>query len=62
MSNLLPEGEELRRALRWVSAKIQEETGAPVQQLVHQAIARFDLSPRDAESLIYFYKERKEEM
>lgn len=59
MHDLLPEGEELRRAVKWISGNLQENAGQPVQPvqpLVNQAIFKFDLSPRDAEFLIGFYR------
>lgn len=56
MHDLLPEGEELRRAVKWISGHLQEKPGLPVQSLVQEAIFRFDLSPRDAEFLIGFYR------
>jgi hypothetical protein len=61
MHDLLPDGEDLRRAVKWVSGNLQEDPGQPVQPLVQQAIFKFDLSPRDAEFLIGFYRQRKEE-
>ena len=61
MHELLPEGEELRRAVKWISGNLQENPGKPVQSLVHEAIFKFDLSPRDADFLIGFYSKRKEE-
>lgn len=56
MHDLLPEGEELRRAVKWISGHLQENPGLPVQPLVQEAIFRFDLSPRDAEFLVGFYR------
>ena len=61
MHDLLPEGEGLRRAVKWVSANLQENPGQPVQPLVQKAIFRFDLSPRDAELLIRFYQQQGED-
>ena len=61
MSVLLPEGEELRRAVKWVSYELQVDPAQPLQPLVHKAIFKFDLTPRDAEFLIGFYSQRKEE-
>lgn len=55
MSDLLPEGEELRRAVKWVSANLQEFPDQPVQPFVQQAIFKFDLSPKDADFLIHFF-------
>ena len=56
MHDLLPEGEELRRAVKWISGHLQENPGLSVQPLVQEAIFRFDLSPRDAEFLVGFYR------
>ena len=61
MHDLLPDGEDIRRAVKWVSGNLQENPGQPVQPLVQKAIFRFDLSPRDAEFLIRFFSQWKEE-
>ena len=60
MHDTLPEGEDLRRAVRWVSDGLQDSPGQPVQSLVKEAIFKFDLSPKDAEFLIGFFRQRKE--
>jgi hypothetical protein len=60
MHDLMPDGEDLRSAIKWVSAHLQEDSGRPVQPLVQEAIFKFDLSPRDAEFLIGFYRQSKE--
>ena len=61
MANILPEGEELRRAVKWVSGHLQEDPGRPVQPLVQEAVFKFDLSPKEAEMLIAFFRERGRE-
>lgn len=61
MSDLLPEGEELRRAVKWISDNIQENSEKPIHRLVQEAIFKYNLSPKDAEFLIGFFRERKEE-
>ena len=60
MHDTLPEGEDLRRAVRWVSDGLQDSPVQPVQPLVKEAIFKFDLSPKDAEFLIGFFRQRKE--
>jgi hypothetical protein len=50
--DILPEGEDLRRAVRWISGSLQA--------LLQEAIFKFDLSPKDAEFLIGFFRQRKE--
>ena len=56
MHDLLPEGEDLRRAVKWVSAHLQEDPGQPLHKLVQEAVFKFDLSPKDSEFLIRFYR------
>jgi len=59
MTTLQPRGESLRRAVRHISARLQEESPAPILQLVDEATLRFDLSPNEAEYLIRFYRDAK---
>ena len=56
MSNPLPEGEDLRRAVKWISSNLQDVTPQPVFRLVEQAIFKFDLSPKDGEYLLNFFR------
>lgn len=60
MHDVLPEGEDLRRAIKWVSANLQEGTGKSILQLAQDATFKFDLSPKDANFLIDFFRQRKE--
>jgi len=55
MNETLPKGEDLRRAVKWVSGNLQEEPGQPLQSLVQEAIFKFDLSPLDADFLLRFF-------
>lgn len=57
---IMPEGEALRKAVKWISAELDGNPGKHAQQLVNEAVTRFDLSPKDAEFLISFYKQAKE--
>jgi hypothetical protein len=61
MNDALPKGEDLRRAVKWVSANLQENPVQPLQPLVQEAIFKFDLSPMDADFLIGFYAQIKED-
>jgi hypothetical protein len=60
MHDTLPEGEDLRRAVRWISDGLQDNPATPVQTLVQEAIFKFDLSPKDGEFLVGFFGRRKE--
>ena len=59
MSTILPEGENIRRAVKWISGQLQDNPDETVQKLINDATVRFDLSPKDGEFLVRFY--RKEE-
>lgn len=58
MSNPLPEGEELRRAIKWILTNLQEQADAPVLPMIEEAVFKFDLSPKDGEFLINFFKKK----
>ena len=57
----MPEGEAIRKAVRWISAHIEENPGISLQKLVQDAVLRFDLSPKEAEFLLTFYRKNKTE-
>jgi len=57
MSALLPHGEDLRRAVRWVSDRRRDDPNLPIWKLVDEAARRFDLSPADAEFLMRMLRE-----
>jgi len=56
MTTVMPEGEALRKAVKWISAELDDNPGKSVQKLVNEAVTRFDLSPKDTEFLMSFYK------
>jgi len=58
--DVLPEGEDLRRAIKWISGSLQDSPDGPISVLVNEAVFKFDLSPKDADFLIAFYGRRKE--
>ena len=51
MSEFLPDGEGLRRALAWIGLQRQEASTAPLAILIDEASKRFDLGPMDEEFL-----------
>jgi hypothetical protein len=59
MTTVMPEGEAIRRAIKWVSAELQEHPEKSPKDLVNSAVTRFDLSPKDADFLIQFYAKSK---
>jgi hypothetical protein len=49
---IMPQGEGLRRALRWLDERVREEPKADRGKLVGEASVRFDLSPVEADFLL----------
>ena len=56
-NGIAPQGEGLRRALRWLSERRREEPKAPRLKLVEEAALRFDLTPAEADFLAMEWKE-----
>ena len=49
---ILPEGEHVRRAIRWISERRREDSESSSAELVNEASLRFDLSPLEEEWLL----------
>ncbi len=56
MSNVQPEGEDIRKAVKWVSEEQRHNPGRGTESLVEEACVKFDLSPLDAEFLSRFVR------
>jgi len=51
-----PEGEAVRKAVKYISEEKQAAPGASLAQLIQRACIAFDLTPKDAMFLEKFYK------
>ena len=60
--SILPEGEQLRRAIKWISDCRLDDPDASLFRLIQEAGLKFDLSPKDQEKLVNFYAERRTEI
>jgi hypothetical protein len=49
--SILPDGEDLRKAVKWIDEQLQDKTEKPVSQLISDASLQFDLPPKDQEFL-----------
>ena len=59
--SIQPEGEDLRKATRWISDERLNNPNASLTNLIEEACVKFDLAPKDAEFLMRFFaKEDKE--
>ncbi len=54
MTTIMPEGEKIRKAVRWVSEKRQQEPDKSPSAIADEAILQFDLDPNESEYLIRF--------
>ncbi len=57
--SILPEGEEIRKAVKWVSEKRTEKPEKKLSDIVEEACLKFDLSPKDAAFLFRFVTEKE---
>ncbi len=55
--SLQPKGEDLRKAVKWISEQKQENSDIDVIELATRASIQFDLPPNDSQFLIRFVKE-----
>ena len=58
--SIQPEGEDLRKAIKWISEMRQEEPDKSLTRLVEEAGAKFDLPPKDQEFLYRFIRNNEE--
>jgi hypothetical protein len=49
---IIPDGEGLKSALRWLSERRQDDPSAARGKLIDEAALRFDLSPMEVEFLL----------
>ncbi len=52
MGDLTPHGEGLRRALRWLDDRVQDDPRLDRVKLVSEAAVRYDLTPVEEEFLL----------
>ena len=58
MMSIQPEGEELRKAVKWISGERVDNPSLSLNRLIESACLKFDLSPKDAEFLARFVREK----
>ena len=58
MPTIMPEAENVQKAIKWISANMEENGNQPLQKLIESAVFKFDLSPKDTEFLMGFYHNR----
>jgi hypothetical protein len=59
MTTIIPQGEDIRKAVKWISEERQSYPGKKLAKLVEEASVKFDLSPADSEFLFKFFKKEE---
>ena len=54
-----PKGEDLRKAVKWVSEERKFNTEKKLKVIIEEACMKFDLSPMDADFLLRTLREQK---
>ena len=59
MTTIQPDGEMIRKAVKWISEPRETAPSKTHQQLIEAAALRFNLSPMEVEYLNNFFKTEK---
>ena len=59
MATAMPEGENIQKAIKWISASLEDGTTQPLHMVIEKAVFKFDLSPKDTEFLMGFFRNHK---
>lgn len=59
MATIMPEAEHVQKAIKWISINLEENDKQSISSLIDKAVFKFDLSPKDTEFLMNFFRDRK---
>jgi hypothetical protein len=59
MATIVPKGEKIRQALKWISDNRLVDEKKSISLLIQEAGLKFNLSPNEEVFLVNFYKENK---
>ena len=59
MATIVPKGESIRQALKWISDNRLVDEKKSISLLIQEAGLKFNLSPNEEVFLVNFYKENK---
>ncbi|MFH1673712.1 MAG: hypothetical protein ABIF87_09865 [Pseudomonadota bacterium] len=60
MTTIMPEGENIRKAVKWISELRKDDPSLTLDKLVEEACTKFDLSPKKANYLLGFFTKGSE--
>ena len=56
MATIMPEAENVQKAIKWISSNIEDGENQPLFKLIESAVFKYDLSPKDSEFLLGFFR------
>jgi hypothetical protein len=56
MATVMPEGENIQKAIKWISANFEDDPKQAIKTLIEKAVFKFDLSPKETEFLSGFFR------
>jgi hypothetical protein len=59
MATIVPQGEDIRKAVKWISEERQSSPARKLSKLLEEAAVKFNLSPAEGEYLLRFFTEQK---
>lgn len=57
MTTIQPQGENLRKAVKWISSERQDNPKTPLGKLIDQACLTYNLTPAESAYLDRFFRE-----
>ena len=60
MATIQPKGEDLRKAVKWISEEHREKPDRSYRSIIEEACLKFNLSPKGAEYLNQWLAKNKE--
>ncbi|HEX9909515.1 MAG TPA: hypothetical protein VGA86_01420 [Desulfatiglandales bacterium] len=58
MPTIIPEGERVRQAVKYISAERMADEKKPIRKLIQEASLKYNLSPKEEQDLVNFYREK----
>jgi len=58
MPTIIPGGERIRQAVKFISAERMEDDKKPIRKLIQEASLKYNLSPKEEQDLVNFYREK----
>ena len=58
MPTIMPEGERVRQAVKFISSERMQDEKKSMRKLIEEASLKFNLSPKEEQDLVNFYREK----